>query len=147
MRRALVLVTIAAGCVHEPELSGTEYCGARGLVFAGTTSTTMEDRSVAFVGTRPIVVVSAGEAESLSCRRPDTQQDDCEIQAAAVSRAVKEDWSATGRNWLIVAGAVAFVIPGLVLSHFFTEEMEDVGADQRPFAKAFAACMAERAAR
>lgn len=112
------------------------------MVFGGITATTSEDHSVAFVNGRVIPIASSGVSQSVSCRRPETPKDDCEITAASVSRALKDDYGTAGRNLLIGVGWVAFVVPGLVLSIVFHQESETTGASaDGQFVTAYVDCM------
>lgn len=73
-----LLMSSLVGCMHAAVLNPTEICGAQNMVLAGTTSGES-------AGT-------AGESSSreVSCRRPETSRDGCEIRAATESIASKE---------------------------------------------------------
>jgi len=141
MRRALVLVMLSA-CVHEPSLTAAEFCGARGTVFSGTTTTNTEDSGAVFVNGTVVPVVSRGSAESVSCRVPATPKDECQIKAASLSRDRKESYDTLGRNLLLGVGWVTFIVPGLAMYIVFSGQRNDASNEANLiFEQTYADCM------
>lgn len=73
-----LLMSSLVGCMHAAVLNPTEICGAQNMVLAGTTSGESAGTS------------GENSSREVSCRRPETNRDACEIRAATASIAIKE---------------------------------------------------------
>jgi hypothetical protein len=66
-------------------------------------------------GTTTAWARSSSYGESVSCQRPMTPAEVCEVRGALVARGIKLDYSTDWRNVLIGIGYVLYILPGVVL--------------------------------
>jgi hypothetical protein len=128
--RAFVLIAIAA-CIHRPALTADEQCASHDMVVQGISMSTAQGYGVATSGAHTAISAGSTYTETVSCREPATREERCEALAANASLAVKRDFGTTSRNIAIVAGYVAFILPGFMMYLLFHEQEEDVEADAR----------------
>jgi hypothetical protein len=128
MRKWMSVVGLLGACVHAPIWSPQEQCAANGLVLNGVVSSHGETVAVASGGA--IVVANAESTdESVSCRRPATIDETCEVRAATASLRVKLDFGTGWRNAMIGVGYVVYILPGLVLLLIFDSQKNSTADD------------------
>lgn len=138
----VLMVTAAAGCVHAIPLAGAEQCARNGMLLEGMTMSEGSAIGIASGGGFTSVATGRSYGESVSCRRPATQFEACEIAAARASGLVKLDWDQRGRNLLIYVGYLAFILPGVIFSAIFIGQENDVRDSARDtYAETYTTCV------
>lgn len=124
------MAVVLAGCVHAIPRTPQEYCAAQGMVAEGFASSSGVATGYVPTQNGGAVVVGRLRGESVSCRRPQTPQEQCEVAIAMASGGPKignED--VRGRNLLIGAGYFFFLLPGIAMYFAFDSGID--GAERR----------------
>ena len=102
---------------------------SQGMVLAGMSMASATSTGVASVGGYVAVSNGAAYSEAVSCVRPMSVDQQCEIEGAQWSLAKKGEFSPTGYNVLLGVGYVFYVIPGLIIYAFVHDADEYAAAD------------------
>lgn len=92
-------------CMTELELRPAETCAVNGMVVQGMVNSDVQ------------------------CRRLESPTDQCELAAAFVSLRNRQDYGTGGRNTLLFAGYVFWILPGILLHIAFNHERDGITAD------------------
>ncbi len=128
MRLMLVVVAVIAlltGCVHTPPWTPREQCAANGMLLDGIGMSRGEASGVASGGGVIVGTRASSYGESLSCRRPITADETCEVRAARASLDVKDAFETGWRNLYIGLGYAAFAVPGLFILYLSTVDKHE----------------------
>jgi hypothetical protein len=143
----LSLVAVTACYVRPAYLAPAEKCGASLMVVEGLVASSGQATAVAYNNAGGAAYArGVSYEESVSCRRPATQEERCEAEAGRASALIKLDFDPRGRNVLVYLGYLAFLVPGLLLYATFDGTRDDViGAARDAFGSALAECMSRTA--
>ncbi len=122
---------MCVGCVHRPGISPAEQCAAQGMLLGGMSMSSATSRGVAVSG--EYVAVARGDAysEAVSCVRPSTVDEQCEVEGERASLGKKAEFSPTGYNIALGIGYLLYILPGLVIYVFVHDADEGAAIDAR----------------
>ena len=123
----LVIVSISGiGCVHRIPLTYQEYCGQQGLVFNSVRDDSGSARAYNY-RTQSVVRASSFN-RSISCERPKSEVDNCEIESTGQAGILKSEYNSgvLARNYLIGAGYFLWVLPGVAAYYYYDSKRDSV---------------------
>jgi hypothetical protein len=128
MGKVVLVAALLVACVHRPPLSAREQCAGEGMLLAGVSSYSSSSSGVATTGGTTAWARGASYDEGVSCRRPETHEEKCEVTGAMVSRDIKLGFAERPRNVVIGAGYILFVVPGLLMYMIFSNDKSETHA-------------------